>query len=152
MSGEVRYYAYRHITSLAETNLVSNVYFAHHLFWQGRCREMFLREHAPDVLEELRGGLRLVTLSCGCRYFTELDAFGAVELRMRLREIVQNTIAMDFEYWVERAGSPVLAARGEQQVACMRLTDEGLAPARIPEALERALKPYSCSHSPRGEA
>jgi enediyne core biosynthesis thioesterase len=143
MTENTRYYAYRHLTSLAETNLVGNVYFAHHLFWQGRCREMFLRDRAPEVLQELRGTLRLVTLSCACRYHAEVDAFEAVELRMRLKGMVQNTVAMEFEYWVERPGGPILAARGEQQIACMRLTANGLVACPIPEALDRALAPYA---------
>jgi acyl-CoA thioesterase FadM len=143
MTREAPYYAYRHVTGLAETNLIGNVYFAHHLFWQGRCREMFLRERAPEVLDELNNGLRLVTMSCTCRYYAEIDAFEVVELRMRLKEMIQNTVAIDFEYWIERRGGAALAARGEQQIACMRVTSDGLAACRIPDALERALLPFA---------
>jgi enediyne biosynthesis thioesterase len=62
---------------------------------------------------------------------------------MRLKEMVQNTVAMDFEYWIERPGGATLAARGEQQIACMRATSDGLIACRIPGALERALLPYA---------
>ncbi|HVR11545.1 MAG TPA: acyl-CoA thioesterase, partial [Thermoanaerobaculia bacterium] len=43
----MRYFEYRHLVGFEETNLVGNVYYVNHLRWQGRCREMFLLEHAP---------------------------------------------------------------------------------------------------------
>jgi len=45
----MRSYEYRHVVSFEETNLVGNVYYVNHLRWQGRVREMFLRDHAPGV-------------------------------------------------------------------------------------------------------
>src|ERR1051326_8390050 len=70
-----RFYEYRHVVSFQETNLVGNVYYTNHLAWQGRCRELFLRDHAPDVIEQLDGELSLATTSCSCEYFAELLAF-----------------------------------------------------------------------------
>ena len=46
-------YEYHHIVSFEETNLVGNVYYANYVRWQGRCREMFLKDHAPDIIDEL---------------------------------------------------------------------------------------------------
>src|SRR4029079_11569069 len=86
----------RHVVSFEDTNLVGNVYFARHLSWQGRCREMFLAEHAPDVIDALRGGLALVTLRCGCEYYAELSVLDEVAVRMRLASLVQNRIGLRF--------------------------------------------------------
>ena len=61
-----RAYEYRHIVCFEETNLVGNVYYVNHLSWQGRVREMFLREHAPDILDELSRGLSLATVRVSC--------------------------------------------------------------------------------------
>src|SRR3954465_13977244 len=115
------FYSYRHVVGLAETNVVGNVYFSHYLSWQGRCREMFLRDHAPDVVAALGGSLRLITLRCGCQYFAELNALDEVEVRLMLRALQQNRIAMEFDYFAVRSGQLVLAARGEQEIACMQL-------------------------------
>ncbi len=57
----MRYYEYRHRVGFEETNVVGNVYFTHYLRWQGRCREMFLHEHAPEVTAEMGRGLSLAT-------------------------------------------------------------------------------------------
>ena len=139
----MRYYEYRHRVGFQDTNLVGNVYYTNHLAWQGRCREMFLHEHARDVIDELSRGLALATVRCSCEYFAELGAFDEVIVRMRLAELVQNRIGLAFEYWREKSGAEELVARGEQQVACMRREGERLVPAPVPPSLREALAGYA---------
>ena len=131
----MRSYEFRHVVAFEETNLVGNVYYVNHLRWQGRCREMFLREHAPSVLAELQNGLALVTTHCSCDYFEELAAFDEIVIRMTLREISQSRMTLDFEY--RKDGT--LAARGSQQLACMRKRGGAMEPAQWPEELRAAL-------------
>ncbi|HET7232342.1 MAG TPA: acyl-CoA thioesterase [Longimicrobium sp.] len=142
MDAADRAYEYRHVVGFEETNLVGNVYYAHHVRWQGRCREMFLREHAPEVLRQLSDGLALVTTRVSCEYFAELAALDEVAVRMRLGAVAQNRVSMRFEYWRRGAAGDELVARGEQEVACMRRDGGGLAPAPVPDALRQALAPY----------
>ena len=139
----MRYYEYRHLIGFQETNLVGNVYYTNHLAWQGRCREMFLRDHAPDMIPELSHGLALATVRCSCEYFAELAAFEEVIVRMSLAELVQNRIGLAFEYWRKKGGAEELVARGEQQVACMRREGERLVPAPVPASLREALAGYA---------
>jgi len=136
-------YEYRHIVSFEETNLIGNVYYVHHVRWQGRCRELFVREYAPEVLDELTRGLSLVTTRCVCEYLAELAAFDEVIIRMRLGALGQNRITLLFEYWRCTKEGEELVARGEQQVACMRREEERLVPTPVPEALREALRPYA---------
>lgn len=138
----MRAYEYRHIVSFEETNLVGNVYYVNHVRWQGRVREMFLREKAPDVLEELTRGLVLATLKCSCEYLAELTAFDTVLIRMRLRELVQNRITLAFEYCRSRDGAEELVARGEQQIASLRRDGHKVVPTPIPASLRDALQSY----------
>ena len=138
-----RFYEYRHIVAFQETNLVGNVYYTHHLAWQGRCRELFLRDHAPDVIEQLAGDFALATVRCSCEYFAELLVFDEVVVRMSLAEMVQNRISLAFEYWRQASHGEELVARGEQQVACMRREGKHLAPVPVPASLRQALAAYS---------
>jgi enediyne core biosynthesis thioesterase len=135
-------YEYRHVVGFEETNLVGNVYYVSHLRWQGRAREMFLREYAPEILGELERGLALITLHCSCQYLGELRAFDEVVVRMFLGSIAQNRIAMRFEYWRE-GERPELVGRGEQEIACMRRQGEHLVPAPIPMKLQDALAAFA---------
>ena len=138
----MRAYEYRHVVSFEETNLVGNVYYVNHLRWQGRCRELFLREHVPDVLAELERGLCLITIRCACDYLAELTAFDEVVIRMRLGSLMQTRMSLLFECWRLRGDNEELVVRGEQQVACMRRDGERTVPTPIPEALREALRLY----------
>lgn len=139
----MRTYEYRHVVGFEETNLVGNVYYANHVRWQGRCREMFLRDRAPDVIEALKHGLVMVTTRVSCEFMAELVAFDEVILRMRLDELAQNRITMSFEYWRSNTAGEELVARGEQQVACMQREGAQVVPVPVPAQLREALREYA---------
>jgi enediyne biosynthesis thioesterase len=138
----MRFYEYRHIVGFEETNLVGNVYFVNHLRWQGRCRELFLRDHAPGVLAELGRGLSFVTIHVSCDYFEEVRALDEVMIRMRLASQLQNRLMLDFDYHRAHQGREQLVARGVQHLACMRKEGTGLVPTPLPAELRDALLPF----------
>jgi enediyne biosynthesis thioesterase len=135
-------FVYRHVVSFEETNVVGNVYFVRHIAWQGRCREMFLKQHAPQILADIARDLRLVTLRVTCEYFEELNAFDEVDVQMSLAHLRQNKLGLNFNYLKIGSGPRQIAARGFQEIGCMRLTDKGLMPINVPPSLAEALKPF----------
>ena len=137
-----RAYEYRHIVGFEETNLVGNVYYVNHVSWQGRVREMFLRDHAPDIIAELSRGLSLATVRVSCEYLSELTAFDEVIIRMRLGELTQSRMTLLFEYWRAGGAGEELIARGQQEIACLRREGEKLTPTPVPKSLREALRPY----------
>jgi enediyne biosynthesis thioesterase len=142
------YYEIRHIIGFEETNLVGNVYYVNYLRWQGRCREMFLMEKAPAVLEEVRKDLKLFTLKVDCEFFAEITAFDQLSIRMRLEELTQTQIEFAFDYVHLTDDGERLVARGRQRIACMRGPNTATVPTRVPEQLREALAPYSGSAVP----
>src|SRR5262249_44609848 len=128
----MRTYEYRHLVTFEETNFVGNVYYVNLLRWQGRCRELFLRQHAPEILEELGRGLCLVTTRCSCEFLAELGAFDEVVVRMRLAGTSQSGLSLAFEYWRQGQGSEELVGRGEQGIACLSREGNRVAPVPIP--------------------
>ncbi|MFC5827037.1 acyl-CoA thioesterase [Nonomuraea insulae] len=139
-----KYFEYVHTVCFEETNIVGNVYYVNYLSWQGRCREMFLKERAPDVLADLQDDLKLFTLKVDCEFFAEITAFDELSIRMRLTELAQTQVEFGFDYLrLNQDGSETLIARGRQRVACMRGPNTRTAPARVPESLVRALEPYA---------
>jgi len=139
----MKFYDYRHVVSFEETNVVGNVYYVNHLRWQGRCRELFLREHVPEILTDLERDLCLVTTHCSCEYLAELSPFDEIVVRMRLGGLKQNRMTLLFEYLRISGGGEEVVARGEQRVACMQRVEEGMVPAPVPEPLREALRPYA---------
>lgn len=138
------YFEYRHTVGFEETNIVGNVYYVNYLRWQGRCREMFLKQLAPDVLAEVQDDLKLFTLKVDCEFFAEITAFHELSIRMRLVDLTQTQIEFSFDYVrLDPDGGETLVARGRQRVACMRGPNARTVPTRVPESLVRALAPYT---------
>lgn len=136
-------YEYRHRVGFEDTNLVGNVYFANHVRWQGRCREMFLRDHAPSVLDDLRAGLALVTTRVSCTYYQELGPTDEVLVRMTAGPMSVNRLTMLFDYVrVGPQGAEELVAQGEQEVACLRREGARQVAAPLPDSLRTALRPF----------
>jgi len=138
------YFEYRHTVGFEETNLVGNVYYVNYLRWQGRCRELFLKDRAPEILAELRDDLKLFTLKVDCEFFAEITAFDDLSIRMRLVELAQTQLEFGFDYvLLDSAGVDKLVARGRQRVACMRGPNTRTTPTRVPDSLVAALRPYT---------
>lgn len=138
----VRFFEYRHVVGFEETNLLGNVYFTHLFRWQGKCREMFLREQVPELLEQLGTHLYLVTSRSSCDFLAEAFAFDEISVRMNLADLSQSRITMGFEYVRLKNGKAELIARGEQQVVCMRKSGTRTEVAEVPAALRAALERY----------
>jgi len=136
------YYEYRHTVGFEETNIVGNVYYVNYLRWQGRCREMFLKERAPEVLADLANGLKLFTLKVDCEFYAEITAFDDLAIRMSLVDLAQTQLEFSFDYVRLDPGGETLVARGRQRVACMQGPNTRTVPIRVPEPLVRALAPY----------
>jgi enediyne biosynthesis thioesterase len=138
------YFEYQHTVGFEETNLVGNVYYVNYLRWQGRCREMFLKTQAPAVLEDLQDDLKLFTLKVDCEFFAEITAFDELSIRMRLADLGQTQLEFIFDYVkLDTDGTETLIARGRQRVACMRGPNTRTVPTPVPDALSRALAPYT---------
>jgi enediyne biosynthesis thioesterase len=140
----MNYFEYRHTVGFEETNLVGNVYYVNYLRWQGRARELFLKDRAPEVLADLQDDLKLFTLKVDCEFYAEITLFDELSVRMRLVELGQTQLQFGFDYVrLDPGGGETLVARGMQRVACMRGPNTRTAPARVPEPLVRALEPYT---------
>lgn len=140
-------FEYRHRVSFEDTNVAGNVYFINHLKWQGRCRELFLHEHAPELLTRLDDDLALVTVRCACEYLAELFVFDEVIVRMRLGALTQGRVSMRFEYLRMSGSVAQLIATGEQEAACMRREGTRLVPAPWPPVFVAAVERFTAAPS-----
>jgi enediyne biosynthesis thioesterase len=138
-------YEMRHLVGFEETNLIGNVYYVNLLRWQGRCRELFLRDHAPGILDDIARGLVLATTRCSCEFLREISAFDEVVVRMRFAGAAQNRLSMRFDYHRRAPEGEQAVARGEQEVAFLRRENGSAAPVPVPEELLRAARAYSDS-------
>jgi enediyne biosynthesis thioesterase len=111
----VRYFETRFAVSFSDTNVVGNVYFANYFLWQGKCREEFLRQYAPQILQDFRAGYGMITKESACVFHHETFAFEEILIRMRLERLTRTAIAMQFDYYRVEAGPlRTLVAEGRQ--------------------------------------
>ena len=137
------YYEIRHRVGFEETNFVGNVYYVNYLRWQGHCRERFLKEEAPSVLDEIvHDDLKLFTLKADCEFFAEIAAFDELSVRMTLQELTQTQVEFAFDYVKLADGLEQPVAKGRQRIACMRGPNNETVPTRVPLELREALEPY----------
>ncbi len=137
-----RYFEYRHTVGFKDTNLVGNVYFTNHIEWQGRCREMFLKEHCPEILEDFET-VSLVTVKCACEYFQEIHALDQLAIRMTLEKVEETKILLSFHYF--RLGADekeTLIARGDQELSCIKTSNGPIEHRELPKCLIKALFPF----------
>lgn len=137
----------RHIVTFEETNLVGNVYFSNYFLWQGRSRELFLREHSPETLARLTSGeLRLVTAHASCDYADEFVAFDDVLVRMSLNRFIPFGVSLGFEYCRASPTAPAedaeVVARGRQDIKFLRREGSRWELFEIPGALMEVLQSY----------
>ena len=128
--GKQRYYEYRHVVSVDETNLVGNVYQANYMRWLGRCREMFLREHGPVVLGKLRGDLELSPIEPESGNLAEISPLDIISVRMRLDRTTSTRIDFAFDCVRIREGEEALVGQSRQRAHVRGVRSAGT-PARV---------------------
>ncbi len=136
------YFEYRFTTTFEETNLVGNIYFANYLLWQGKCREMFLYENCPDVIEEISNGLALITLDLSAQYISQLFAFDKVVMRMSLEAQSESRLLMHFKYYKEENEKLTLVCEGTQATAAMREENGEMVSVSFPESMFEVFEQY----------
>lgn len=138
-------YEFRHVASFGETSLVGNVYFSHYFDWQGRCRESFLRDHCPEVLETLaQREIAFFTRSAHCDFVGDWGFHGLDEvlIRMRLAKFRGGRMSLDFTYSnAKRPDEEV--ARGSQEVSCKSQRGGNWYADPFPIPLIRALQVFA---------
>jgi enediyne biosynthesis thioesterase len=131
------------VVGFEDTNAMGNVYFSNYLSWQGKCRELFIREKTPELIQDLDEGLlTLITLHCSCTYLSELKAFDEVSIDMSLDNVVYNRVKVIFEYRKLGNGTSQVVASGIHEIGCFCRDEEGLKTIAIPSALMEALEAY----------
>lgn len=135
-----RYFEYRFQVSFEETNVVGNVYFANYFVWQGKCREAFLAQYAPQVLQDFADGHGMITKESSCEFFEESFAFNHIVVRMQLEKINRTSVTMAFEYYREEDDELVLLARGKQSAIW---ASPGQKVAMLPNYLYDTIKEFN---------
>ncbi|MDR2008910.1 MAG: acyl-CoA thioesterase [Bacteroidales bacterium] len=136
------YFEYKFITTFEETNLIGNVYFANYAIWQGRCREIFLYEFCPDVIEEIKNGLLLVTLDMNITFLNQTFVLEKILMRMSIDAKSDTSLLMKFDYYKEENDRLNIVANGLQTIVAMKSINDKMVTVNLPHSLLSFMENY----------
>jgi enediyne core biosynthesis thioesterase len=118
--------------------------------WQGRCRERFLLEHAPDALQLVSNcKIALHTSSVDVQFldYAQLMPFDEIAVEMRLLQLRGGRMTVRFDFFRGTSSTDLdrrtWFASGRQEMCCKTRTPTGLAPGVFPADMLEALYPYA---------
>lgn len=86
-------------TTLEESNLVGNVYYANYFIWQGRIRDTWLYEFAPEYLSGDASSGELRCINSRLDYLRDAMPFDKVQVTASVVELYEDRINFKFEYY-----------------------------------------------------
>jgi acyl-CoA thioesterase FadM len=86
-------------TTLEESNLVGNVYFANYFAWQRKARDLFLHAISPEYHKGVGGLGEMVCLRSRMDYLREAMPFDDVQVQMSLEGMNEKGAVFGFEFF-----------------------------------------------------
>jgi enediyne polyketide synthase len=128
-------------TSLENSNLVGNIYFANYYAWQGQIRDRYFFDLIPEYYHETGRDGELLCLETRVNHLREAMPFDRIMVTMALRALKKHSAIFYFEYFLMDADNArVKLAFGEQNAIWVKRDLNGKpAPAPFPAAVQEAL-------------
>jgi acyl-CoA thioesterase FadM len=121
-------YTHHSVVTIGDTNLLQNMYFANYFKLAGTARELWLRQHVPEVQAFLSQGLVLITKNASCEFFHDFYLFDSVRLELWFEALKRSSIEVHFAFFHNETGK--LHALGVQTIVIADATHK---PCSIPQ-------------------
>ncbi len=129
-------------TSLENSNLVGNIYFANYYAWQGITRDKFFFKLIPEYYRGAGEKGELLCIECRVDHLREAMPFDNIVVTMSLKSLKTCSALFYFEYFRQDAdGTRIKLAFGEHlAVWVTRDSDENALPTPFPEPVREAFR------------
>jgi enediyne biosynthesis thioesterase len=125
-----KWFEYHHRVTFVDTNMVGNVYFATYVQWMGKCRDMIMAEHYPQIQDHIRAGFGFATEYAHMDYLHETFLFDEMMVRMTVKEITRTRV--EFLCEIVNQATNAVHARGTQAVVWVNAQHQ---PSLMPDEL-----------------
>jgi acyl-CoA thioesterase FadM len=127
-------------TSLEDSNIVGNVYFANYFAWQGRVRDQFFYKLIPDYFRGIGEKGELLCLESRVDHLREAMPFDHILVILALKTWRTCSAVFHFEYFrLDPDGKRVKLAYGEHTAIWVTRNKLGKAmPTPFPKPIEKA--------------
>ena len=128
-------------TSLDNSNLVGNIYFANYYAWQGQIRDRYFFDLIPEYYRGTGENGELLCLETRVNHLREAMPFDRIMVTMALRTLKSHSAIFYFEYFLMGAdNTKVKLAFGEQNAIWVKRDLNGKpVPAPFPAVVQEAL-------------
>ncbi|MEA1901099.1 MAG: hypothetical protein U9N47_10140, partial [Thermodesulfobacteriota bacterium] len=128
-------------TSLDDSNLVGNIYFANYYAWQGQIRDRYFFDLIPEYYRGTGTDGELLCLETRINHLREAMPFDRIMVTMALKSLKRHSAIFHFEYFLMGAdNTKVKLAFGEQNAIWVKRDLNGKpAPAPFPAVVQEAL-------------
>ncbi len=83
-------------TSLEESNLVGNIYFANYAKWLGKTRDLYFQKIAPNYFKGIGEEGEFLALNCDIDHLQEAMPFDLIVVRMYIDSVYENGFDLFF--------------------------------------------------------
>lgn len=132
-------------TSLEDANLVGNIYFSHYYTWQGRARDNFFRQIAPEYFSSTRMLGEFRCSLCKIEHLSEAMPFESIQVSLYRKAIHENAIQLHVEYHrISADGTKQKLGYGEHWATWYAPNNANQwRPAKIPAVFINAIAPQN---------
>jgi acyl-CoA thioesterase FadM len=137
-------------TTLEDANLVGNIYFSNYYLWQGRVRDHYMNEIAPEYFSGSGKQGELRCMQCKVNHINEAMPFDGIAVRMYRTAVYERGITFYFDYYrVGSDGDRKKLGHGEHSAVWFAPTKENKwVPSALPQNILDALLPEKSPANP----
>ena len=124
------------------------------LGWQGKCRELFLEDHAAGILNRVANRDLILQTTTASLDMLQLppEATDQVRIEMRLESLKCGQMGVRFDYFADRSyGLPIRFAKGSQKMSSKHQSGPAVVPCPFPADLLLALRKFTQSEKLLGK-
>ena len=141
-------------TALEDADLVGNIHFSDYFVWQGRVRDSYFYELAPNYYRGNGEQGELLCRRSRVEHLREAMPFDRIYVTMSLRAVYECGVSLYFEYFhLNDNGEKQKLAYGEHDaVWTKRVAGDNFVSAPLPQKIREALLPARSAMEGRMEA
>ncbi|MDD5410533.1 MAG: SDR family NAD(P)-dependent oxidoreductase [Methylobacter sp.] len=128
-------------TTLEESNLVGNIYYANYISWQGNLRDSYLYSIMPQLFKNTENKQEFVCLHSRINFLRDAMPFDQIRVTLRMWAVGKNGVELEFEYWRILPGNALeKLAIGYQTFVWVNRDENGKSIViELPEVLKNSL-------------
>jgi len=130
----------KYSTTLSESNLVGNVYYAHYYEWQARTFDKFVYKSIPDFYQN-NDGKQFICTDTRIQHLREAMPFDEIEVKLYVSEIFENALKLKCDFFsFNSSGVSEKLASGYQDLVFVKKVGEDYEACEIPNIIVTNLK------------